>query len=221
MASLVRARSAACAAGLALAACLPSRFDDLTAPRIESCADAGPDGGRDASCGVPADAGCDGCSDSGEAAPEAGPCATCDAGVTPSCAAPECELGAAETVPAPCGACNTGTTMRTRSCDADGCWLPFVDGECTGVTAACTPQETKGCDNGDSCGHRVCNDACQWGPCEPMNPGGCLRIGPDQTEEGTHFRCCDYAPTPAGWQYCLPDCTWSLDCSSCNPCPCP
>jgi hypothetical protein len=143
-------------------------------------------------------------------------------GHTPSCATPECEPGTSDDPqPAACGACDTGTLLRTRSCDEDGCWQPYVDGDCTGVTATCSPGATIDCENHDSCGQRVCTDACTWGACEPILPDGCLRIGPTETEEGTNFRCCNYAPTANGWQFCLPDCTWSNDCVTCNPCPCP
>src|SRR5262245_29909640 len=95
-----------------VAACLPASFDDLTAPGDRAHCDAGE---LDAGCGHPVDAAvaCDACaSDAGDP--------PIDAGHTPSCAAPECELGATDTQMAACGACSTGTLTRTRSCDADG-----------------------------------------------------------------------------------------------------
>jgi hypothetical protein len=126
----------------------------------------------------------------------------------------ECEAGDVETETLPCGACNTGTQARTRSCDAAMCvwstWSEF--GACTGVTAACTPQQTTGCENGDSCGHRVCTDSCTWGACQPISPGGCLRIRAGHTDMGSNFRCCGVG----GWQFCLPSCTWSAQCAPCT-----
>jgi hypothetical protein len=201
-------RSQRCAVGLSLAAgCLPASFDDLTSPTSDRThCDAGD---LDAGCGQPADASvaCDACTaDAGDP--------PIDAAVTPSCAAPECELGATDMQMAACGACGTGTLTRTRSCDADGCWQPFVDGACTGVTAACTPADTTACENGDSCGQRVCSDACTWGACEPIMPDGCLRIRAGHTDQGSNYRCCG----DMQWQFCLPDCTWSVDCRACTNC---
>jgi hypothetical protein len=131
------------------------------------------------------------------------------------CLAPtrECEGGDVESETVPCGACNTGNQTRTRCCDATTCvwstWSEF--GACTGVTAACTPQQTTACANGDSCGHRVCTDSCTWGACQPISAGGCLRIRAGHTDMGSNFRCCGVGH----WQFCLPNCTWSAQCDPC------
>lgn len=158
------------------------------------------------SCAQPADAGL--CLDDAGAMcrPDAGSCGG---------AAPVCMAGQLQKEQRACGACNTGNQARTRSCTPDGCgwgaWSAWSG--CTGVTAACTPNQTTSCSNGDDCGQRVCSDACTWGACEPKVAGGCLRIGEGHTDQGSNYRCCNGGKH---WQFCLPDCHWSTDCSPCT-----
>lgn len=72
-----------------------------------------------------------------------------------------------------------------------------------------------GCDNGDSCGHRVCQSDCGWGDCEPTDE--CLRIRPGTSgPEGNNFRCCGSGE----WQFCLSSCYWSTACEACSGCGC-
>jgi hypothetical protein len=174
--------------------CRDGAVVDANAP---SCAE------QPGGCELDADV-CENCSDS----------ATADAPVS-TCQLPtrECDPDGVETETMPCGACSTGTQTRTRSCDAATCtWSTWSDfGECTGITAACTPQATRACANGDSCGHRVCSDSCSWGACQPIQPGGCLRIREGHTDMGSNFRCCGVG----AWQFCLPSCTWSAQCEPC------
>jgi hypothetical protein len=176
----------------------------------------------------------DACTDcEGDAAPEldAEACASCvqpaDAGMciddagamcrpdAAACATRVCEPGERQMEPRMCGACNTGKQTRTRSCASDGCsWGPWgAWSACGGVTAACTPKQTTSCANGDDCGHRVCTDSCTWGACQPIVAGGCLRIGEGHTDQGSNYRCCNGGKH---WQFCLPDCRWSTDCSPCT-----
>jgi hypothetical protein len=85
-----------------------------------------------------------------------------------------------------------------------------------GTSAECTvPGTTTACENGDSCGHRVCQDDCTWGQCEPILE--CLRIRPGTSgPEGNNWRCCG----TRSWQFCLSTCMWSLDCARCPSCGC-
>jgi hypothetical protein len=126
----------------------------------------------------------------------------------------ECVPGETDTQMEPC--CTTGMRFRTRSCDRTTCrWGPFGDdGDCSGGTG-CEPGTTMPCPNGDSCGQVVCEEDCSWGPCEPVVQ--CLRIRPGTAgPEGNNYQCCGAAQ----WQFCLPDCTWSLDCEPCSGCAC-
>lgn len=130
-------------------------------------------------------------------------------------AAPACSPGQRQSEQRACGACNTGQQTRTRSCAADGCswgaWSAWSG--CGGVTAACTPNQTTSCANGDECGHRVCSSSCSWGPCVPRIANGCLRIREGHTDQGSNYRCCGGG---GHWQFCLPDCRWSNDCVACT-----
>jgi len=126
----------------------------------------------------------------------------------------ECSQGQVETAQQACGACNTGKQSRSRSCSADTCtWGAWgAWGACGGVTATCSPGQTSACSNGDSCGQRVCNSKCGWDACTSKISGGCLRIGPGHTDEGSNFRCCGSGE----WQFCLSTCHWSTSCEACG-----
>ena len=69
----------------------------------------------------------------------------------------------------PCGACMTGTRVRTRSCSSSCTWEAWgAWGECTGVTATCTPEgsesRTVACPcSGTKTQKRICSSACSWG----------------------------------------------------------
>ncbi len=128
-----------------------------------------------------------------------------------------CMPGATETRMVSCGNCGTGTKQQTRTCSASCGWGSWGGGTCTGATG-CNPGSTRPCPNGDSCGSLVCRSDCTWSACQPT-PGSsqCLRIGPGHTMEGTNFRCCGTYM----WQYCLPGCVWSTDCSPCSSSNCP
>ncbi len=124
-----------------------------------------------------------------------------------------CTAGQVETAKQPCGACGSGTQTRSRTCSETCAWGAWNDwGACGGVTAACTPGQTTSCPNGDSCGERVCSSTCTWGGCVPKIAGGCLRIGPGHTDEGSNFHCCGSGK----WQFCLSTCHWSSSCESCG-----
>jgi hypothetical protein len=206
--------------------CLPSDFDALTTSRdsIDACsgsdcerdgqvAEAGSQDAetRDAQPGPDADMPRDAMSQDaytpGE--PEAG---AIDGSPPMQCT--ECEPGAVETDAVPCGACNTGSQMRRRFCSPETCtWSAWTnEGPCTGVTAACAEGDTAPCENGDTCGQRVCSAACKWSVCVPKVANGCLRIREGHTDQGSNYRCCG----TGHWQFCLPDCSWSKDCSPCN-----
>jgi hypothetical protein len=181
---------------------------DAEVDACSTCEDAAlSDAGRDAQV-------CDACS---SALQDAMACADAacmhDAGPCQG-AASVCAAGQKQTQQQACGACNTGTQTRTRSCAADGCswggWSAW--GACGGVSAPCTPNQTTGCENGDECGHRVCSASCSWGACTPKVSNGCLRIGPGHTDQGSNYQCC----SSGHWQFCLPDCHWSTDCSACG-----
>lgn len=189
--------------------CMPADFDDVERMRasdpITDC-----DAGDAATCGhdagaspddagTPMDAAFDAAGPHDAAAPDSG-CSACKAGETMS------ETGK-------CGACSTGTRTRSRRCQSDGCGFePYGEwSACTGVTAACAPNDTTACENGDECGHRVCTAACTWGPCEPREANGCLRIGPGHTEPGTNYECCG----KGHWHFCVPGCRWSEMCVPC------
>lgn len=174
---------------LALVACLPSDFADLSRGRggqvvPDACVAMLPDGGQglcdasgslDAQAPAPSDAGVI------DAAPS--PCTGCqDAAIDAEPPVPEPEPDA------------------SPSCAASG---------------VCTPGQTRECDNFDECGWRVCSDACEWGPCEPRDGAECLRIGPGHTDQGSNYRCCGTFQ----WQFCLPNCKWSDECKSCKNCP--
>ena len=125
-----------------------------------------------------------------------------------------CSTTQVDTATQACGACKTGKQTRTRTCSSDQCswgaWSAWS--ACTGVSAACTPGETSACTNGDSCGQRVCSDACSWGGCTPKVAGGCLRIRAGHTDEGSNYRCCGAA---GHWQFCNSSCKWNTSCASC------
>ncbi len=129
-------------------------------------------------------------------------------------ASPECTPGASESDVQPC-ACGSGTQTRTRTCDSTCRWRPWSEpSACTGTTG-CVPGDTTDCENGDSCGHRVCQADCTWGDCEPILE--CLRIMPGTSgPEGNNWRCCG----TRSWQFCLSTCRWSLDCARCPTCGC-
>ena len=126
----------------------------------------------------------------------------------------QCAPGQVEMGQQACGACSTGKQTRSRTCSGDTCtWGAWgAWGACGGVTAACTPGQTSACSNGDSCGQRVCNSKCAWDGCTPKISGGCLRIGPGHTDEGSNFRCCGSDK----WQFCLSTCHWSTSCEACG-----
>lgn len=130
----------------------------------------------------------------------------------------QCMPGAVDEQVERCGACGTGSRKRTRTCSTTTCsWGAWgAWSACAGVTAACTPGQTMGCSPADSCGHRVCNDSCQWGGCVPRVAGGCLRRRGGTQEEGSNYRCCG----DGRWQFCLPECTWSSACAGCSPTNC-
>jgi hypothetical protein len=134
----------------------------------------------------------------------------------------ECAPGETRTETGVCGNCDLGRRTRTISCDvAAGCvWsAPGAWSACSGG-GACAPGETTACSPADTCGHRVCSGACTWGACEPLTPGGCLRIRPGTTgPAGNNYRCCPLSgPDPSGWQFCLPSCSWSTACEATTSC---
>lgn len=127
-----------------------------------------------------------------------------------------CTPGQTDSETRSCGPCG-GTQTRTRGCNASTCsWNAWGDwSACPART--CLPGATTGCDNGDSCGHRVCNSSCEWGACEPRVAGGCLRIRPGTSgPAGNNWRCCG----GGSWQFCLATCQWSTDCAPCSGCGC-
>lgn len=197
------------------AGCLPSSFDELTKDSIAvdgceelgACLDA-----EVAEAGDGSEAGADGAASDAMSLPETEGGAS--DGQTPMPCAGECEAGAVEMGTQPCGACDTGSQMQTRTCSSDTCtWSAWSNvGACTGVTAPCAEGDTSPCDNGDSCGQRVCSATCKWSACQPKNANGCLRIRSGHTDEGSNYRCCD----TGRWQFCMPDCTWSADCVACT-----
>jgi hypothetical protein len=139
---------------------------------------------------------------------------TVDGGPPAMCSG-ECVAGSEETDVQPCGACDTGKQTRVRTCSTESCsWSTWMNvGSCTDVTAACKEGDTSACDNGDSCGQRVCSAACEWSACQPKKADGCLRIRKGQSVEGSNYRCCNGT---GHWQFCLPDCTWSTACTACS-----
>jgi hypothetical protein len=80
----------------------------------------------------------------------------------------ECTPGLTEMNVEPCGDCLTGRRSQTKLCLDDCTWSPFGDfGECTGVTATCSPgtpaSQTVPCPCGGTKGQsRSCTDACEW-----------------------------------------------------------
>ena len=69
----------------------------------------------------------------------------------------------------PCGACLTGTRVRTRTCSSECAWGAWgAWGACTGVTAACTPEASESrsvacpC-SGNKTQKRTCSSSCSWG----------------------------------------------------------
>jgi hypothetical protein len=104
--------------------------------------------------------------------------------------------------------CSTCRDAGTEPPPADAASEPSCPAD-----AECQPAQTSACLNGDSCGHRVCTEACTWGPCEPKMPDGCLRIGPGHEDEGSNYRCCGEV---GHWQFCLPTCTWPVQCVACS-----
>lgn len=136
----------------------------------------------------------------------------------------ECAPGETQMESEACGNCGTGSRSRSRSCDATTCawgaWSAF--GTCSGG-GTCAPGATRGCANGDSCGHEVCSGSCTWGSCSPTTPTserGCLRIRPGTSgPEGNNYRCCSRSGAdPTGWQFCLPSCVWSTACDATTSC---
>jgi hypothetical protein len=69
----------------------------------------------------------------------------------------------------PCGACMTGTRVRTRSCSSSCAWDAWgAWGQCTGVTARCTPgaseSRSAACPcSGNKTQTRTCSASCSWG----------------------------------------------------------
>ncbi len=81
----------------------------------------------------------------------------------------ECMPGTSQMNTEPCGACMTGMRTQTKTCQDDCTWGPFGEfGECTGVTAACSPGAPGSRSVACPCGGtktqgRTCTDACTWG----------------------------------------------------------
>jgi hypothetical protein len=113
-----------------------------------------------------------------------------------------------------CGACNTGKQSGTRTCSPTTCtWGPWSWGECTGITAACTPGSTTACSPKDKCGQRVCSSSCSWGGCTPVLPDGCVSVREGHTDEGSNYRCCGTGK----WEFCsAATCKWSGGCAACS-----
>lgn len=100
-----------------------------------------------------------------------------------------------------CGACGT----RTRWCTADGSWEDW--GACEGA-GDCTPGQARE-GNCDPCSHEVCTDACGWA-CALRDGNACEWL------EGVNWVCCG----PDAWVFCLPECQWNDECSTCDGCGC-
>ena len=131
-------------------------------------------------------------------------------------ASTECKADDVQTMQVDCGPCNTGKAVRTRTCSPTTCtWGEYGSaGECTGITAQCRPTDTTACTSGTcrngagnntcpSCGQRVCQDNCTWGPCVSRVAGGCL---------DDHWRCCG----SGRWQWCDPSSCNFYPCDSCQ-----
>lgn len=136
----------------------------------------------------------------------------------PCMTAAQCAPGETSSETDMCGNCNLGRRTRTRSCDPATCmWGAFGPYSACSGGGACSPGATRGCANGDSCGHEVCSSSCNWGSCQPRTAGGCLRIRPGTMgPEGNNYRCCG----ASRWQFCLASCSWSTDCATCSGCGC-
>lgn len=89
------------------------------------------------------------------------------AGGGPVC---ECTPGDIATNVQACGDCLTGTQTQTKTCTEACTWGPFgAFGECTGVTAACSPgtpgSQSVACPCGGTKSQaRTCTESCEWGP---------------------------------------------------------
>lgn len=136
-------------------------------------------------------------------------------GAAPACDKPICTPNMVYSEKQTC--CSTGQQTHTHVCSADGCsfgaWSTW--GACS-VAATCVPGTTEACANKDSCGQRVCSASCAWGACAPKTADGCLRIGPDHTDEGSNYKCCGSGK----WTFCLSTCKWSTTCEACTDCGC-
>jgi hypothetical protein len=129
----------------------------------------------------------------------------------------ECTPDETESETRACGACDTGTEERTRTCEASCAWSGWSAwGACTGASG-CTPGSTRACPNGEPCGHQTCSSSCTWSSCQLNSGAECFRIAPGSTIEGSNFRCCGTYL----WQYCLSGCVWSGACNPCMPTSCP
>ena len=113
----------------------------------------------------------------------------------------ECAAGAMDSASRACGTC--GTQTQTRTCDTTCHWGAYTDWSGCAGEGTCTPGTTRGCPNGDSCGHEVCSSSCNWGGCTPTR--ACLRIRPGTSgPEGNNWQCCG----AHGYQFCCPSCDW-------------
>lgn len=80
----------------------------------------------------------------------------------------ECVPGNTEMNVEACGDCMTGMRAQTKTCAEDCTWGPFGEfGECTGVTALCSPgtpgSQTVACPcGGTKSQSRSCTAACEW-----------------------------------------------------------
>ena len=127
-----------------------------------------------------------------------------------------CARGDEDTEEQPCGACDTGTRVRTRRCLPEICaWSPWSAwGACSNVTAACAPgdrdTEVLGCgpcNTGKQSRTRACSASCTWGAWSGWGACG----GITAQCEPDHWRCCGTGK----WEWCRAStCTWSADCDA-------
>jgi hypothetical protein len=128
-----------------------------------------------------------------------------------------CAAGTTQTEMQSCGACGTGTQIRTRTCRADCSWSEWSPwGTCvSGGSGLCTPgetqTETRACGNcmlGTQTRTRTCDPTtCSWGAWSAWSTcsgGGACAPG--------DMRPCPNGD-PCGVQVCTTSCTWPTACT--------